>query len=266
MSLDGEIGSHFSLSGKVTVITGAGSGLGREAARLFAVAGSAVVLADTNVAAIEQTAELVRSAGGTALLHPIDVSIPDQVNGLADAAFSACGGLDVWINSAAITLWSLATDADPQDVERVIAVNMLGSYWGCVAAGRIMKENGGGAIINVSSTAGDSPVPLLSAYGMAKAGVNQLTAVCAKELGQFGIRVNAVVPGWIDTPMNSSMYRDAEGAIDLDARKAVMTQMAELAPLGKTGEPIDIGMAMLYLASDASRFVSGHLLRVSGGV
>jgi 3-oxoacyl-[acyl-carrier protein] reductase len=124
----------------------------------------------------------------------------------------------------------------------------------------------GGTILNVSSTAGDSPVPTLSVYGMTKAGVNQLTRVCATEFGPFGVRVNAVVPGWVDTPINTSMYRDAAGEIDLAQRDAVMTQMRALSPLGITGEASDIGFALLYLASDASRFVTGQLLRVSGGV
>ena len=130
-----------------------------------------------------------------------------------------------------------------------------------------MKEQGGGgAIVNISSTAGDSPVPTLSVYGMTKAGVNQLTRVCAKEFGGFGVRVNAVVPGWIDTPINTSMYRDASGAVDPEMRGQVMEQMAALSPLGLTGEAVDIAMAVLYLASDASRFVTGETLRVSGGV
>jgi 3-oxoacyl-[acyl-carrier protein] reductase len=101
---------------------------------------------------------------------------------------------------------------------------------------------------------------------MTKAGVNQLTRVCAKEFGPAGIRVNAVVPGWIDTPINTSMYRDATGEVDLDQREVVMEQMRALSPLGLTGEASDIGFALLYLASDASRYVSGQLLRVSGGV
>jgi 3-oxoacyl-[acyl-carrier protein] reductase len=130
-----------------------------------------------------------------------------------------------------------------------------------------MKRQGsGGTIVNVSSTAGDSPVPTLSVYGMTKAAVNQLTRVCAKEFGSFGVRVNAVVPGWIDTPINASMYSDSSGDVDMERRDKVMQQMALLSPLGLTGQAFDIGLALLYLASDASRFVTGHLLRVSGGV
>ena len=190
---------------------------------------------------------------------------------LADTAAREMGGFDIWINSAGITLWAGVTEASREAAERVVAINMMGTYWGCAAAGRVMQAQHqstgrGGTILNVSSTAGDSPVPTLSVYGMTKAGVNQLTRVCAREFGPFGIRVNAVVPGWIDTPINSSMYRDAAGEVDKAQRDTVMTQMRALSPLGITGDPSDIGFALLYLASDASRFVTGQLLRVSGGV
>jgi 3-oxoacyl-[acyl-carrier protein] reductase len=267
MALDAEIAGAFSLEGKTAVVTGAASGLGREAAHLFARAGADVVLADVDVAGLETSAALVRETGRRALIRPTDVADRAAVEALADEAAGSMSGLDIWINSAGITLWAGVTQATRDQIERVVAINMMGTYWGCAAAGRVMQTQGrGGAILNVSSTAGDSPVPTLSVYGMTKAGVNQLTRVCAKEFGPAGIRVNAVVPGWIDTPINTSMYRDVAGEVDPDKRDEVMSQMRALSPLGLTGEPSDIGFALLYLASDASRFVTGQLLRVSGGV
>jgi 3-oxoacyl-[acyl-carrier protein] reductase len=267
MGLDAEIAGAFSLAGRIAVVTGAASGLGREAARLFARAGADVVLADIDGAGLDASAALVRETGRRALIRPTDVADRAAVETLADDAHHTMGGLDIWINSAGITLWAGVTEASRDEAERVVAINMMGTYWGCAAAGRVMRAQGrGGAILNVSSTAGDSPVPTLSVYGMTKAGVNQLTRVCAKEFGPAGIRVNAVVPGWIDTPINTSMYRDAAGDVDLGKRDAVMGQMRAMSPLGLTGEASDIGFALLYLASDASRYVSGQLLRVSGGV
>jgi 3-oxoacyl-[acyl-carrier protein] reductase len=267
MALDTEIARAFSLDGRVAVVTGAASGLGREAARLFARAGARVVLADVDSARLEESARLVEQAGGTALIRPTDVADRTAVEALADAALLELGALDIWINSAGITLWAGVTEASREEAERVVAINMMGTYWGCAAAGRIMQNQGrGGTILNVSSTAGDSPVPTLSVYGMTKAAVNQLTRVCAKEFGPFGVRVNAVVPGWIDTPINTSMYRNAAGELDLAKRESVFEQMRAMSPLGLTGEPSDIGFALLYLASDASRYVTGQLLRVSGGV
>lgn len=266
MGLNPEIADMFSLEGRAAVITGAGSGLGQETARLFAVAGATVVLADIDAAALEATAEMVRAAGGTAVVQPTNVADRDEVEVLADSAVRECGGLDCWVNSAGITLWKSVIDASREEAERVVAINMMGTYWGCAAAGRIMKDHGGGTIVNISSTAGDSPVPTLSVYGMTKAGVNQLTRVCAKEFGPFGIRVNAVVPGWIDTPINTSMYRDASGAVDPGMREKVVEQIAAMSPLGLTGISSDIAMAALYLSTQASRYVTGELLRVSGGV
>ena len=266
MGVDPRIAERFSLAGRSAVITGAGSGLGRETARLFAQAGAAVMLADVDMAGLEATADMVRGAGGTAVLHPTDVADRDSVEALADAAVGAFGRVDGWVNSAGVTLWKGVIEASREEAERVVAINMMGTYWGCAAAGRVMTASGGGTIVNISSTAGDSPVPTLSVYGMTKAAVNQLTRVCAKEFGPAGIRVNAVVPGWIDTPINTSMYRDAAGAVDLDQREKVIKQMAAMSPLGLTGEALDIAMAVLYLSSAASRYVTGELLRVSGGV
>lgn len=265
MKMASEIAEAFSLEGRVAVITGAGSGLGQETARLFARAGAAVMLADVDAAGLEATASLVRGAGGTAVIHRTDVADRDMVEALADAAVHAFGRLDCWVNSAGITLWKGVVEATREEAERVVAINMMGTYWGCAAAGRVMKASGG-TIVNISSTAGDSPVPTLSVYGMTKAAVNQLTRVCAREFGPSGIRVNAVVPGWIDTPINTSMYRDAAGEVDLAQREKVMVQMAAMSPLGLTGEALDIAMAVLYLSSGASRYITGELLRVSGGV
>lgn len=267
MGSDPEIAAAFSLTDRVAVITGAASGLGREAARLLTKAGARVVLADIDEGGLDTTAALVREAGGDPLIVPTNVADPQAVDALADDAARACGRLDIWFNCAGIALYIDVTAISRAQADKIVAVNMMGTYWGCASAGRVMRELGnGGAIINVSSTAGDSPVPGLSVYGMTKAGVNQLTRVCAKEFGPFGVRVNAVVPGWIDTPINSNTYRDAKGEVIPDKRETVLEQMRALSPLALTGEPVDIAMAVLYLATDASRFVTGQLLRVSGGV
>jgi 3-oxoacyl-[acyl-carrier protein] reductase len=261
------IADAFSLNGKVAVVTGAASGLGQGAAQTLARAGARVVLADIDEEGLNATAAAIAETGGEAIVKRTDVSNLSDLDALADTALRSFDRLDSWINCAGVPLWAGLLEASPGTVQRVLSINMLGTYWGCVTAARIMqKRKTGGTIVNVSSTAGDTPVPGLGVYGMTKAAVNQLTRVSAREFGKDGIRVNAVVPGWFDTPINSSMYVDAEGKVDHETRDRVVDEMAALSPLGLTGKASDFGLAVLYLVSDASRFVTGHLLRVSGGV
>jgi 3-oxoacyl-[acyl-carrier protein] reductase len=128
-----------------------------------------------------------------------------------------------------------------------------------------MRALGGGSIVNVSSGGGSTPVPGVSIYGMTKAAVNSLTWTSAAELGPYGIRVNAVSPGWIETPMSRQMYCDEAGNADPARRQALIDHMKRVSPLGIIGEPSDIAFALLYFASDASRFVTGQVLNVTGG-
>lgn len=261
------ISEAFSLCGRTAVVTGAGSGLGRAAARMLAQAGARLVLADIDEAGMAETARLIEAAGGHALAVPTDVTRPEQLDALAEAALALEGRLDCWVNSAGIAFAASVLEATPAGIERIFAINIHGSYWGSVAAAKAMRQCGhGGSIINVSSVAGDGPVPTLCVYGMTKAAVNQMTRGFALELGADRIRVNAIVPGFIDTPINAIMYRNAEGEPDPDLRARLFADMAALAPIGRTGEPADIALAALYLASDASSFVTGQLLKVSGGV
>lgn len=261
------ISEAFSLAGRTAVVTGAGSGLGRAVARMLAQAGARLVLADIDEAGMAETAALIAAAGDRALPVQIDVSQPDRLDALAEAALALDGRLDCWVNSAGIAYAAPVLEATPDQIERILAINVHGSWWGSVAAAQAMRRCGhGGSIINVSSVAGDGPVPTLCVYGMTKAAVNQMTRGFALELGADRIRVNAIVPGFIDTPINAIMYRNAEGLPDPDLRARLFADMAALAPLGSTGEPADIALAALYLASDASSFVTGQLLKVSGGV
>jgi 3-oxoacyl-[acyl-carrier protein] reductase len=260
-----DIATTFALKGRVAVITGAASGLGQETARVFSLAGATLVLADVNAAGLEATADMVREAGGTATPRIVNIANRDEVEALADDVVREHGRLDRWINCAGLSLIAPILSTAQAEAEKIIDVNMMGTYWGCAAAGRVMKNLGGGAIVNISSGGGDLPVPSLSVYGMTKAAVNLLTKTCAKEFGPFGIRVNAVAPGWIETPMGSNLYRDASGQVVPEVRDRVRREQAATSPLGINGEPSDIAFAILYLATDASRFVTGQVLHVNGG-
>jgi len=265
MGLHAEIAGAFGLVGKVAVITGGGSGMGQEAARIFALAGATVVVADIDEDGLAATSTLVREAGGKVSTRRVDVARRDEVEALADAAVAEAGRLDVWVSSAGISFLHSILETKADEAERTVAVNMMGPYWGCMAAGRIMRARSGGSIINISSAGGAKPVPGLAVYGMTKAAVNSLTWTSAMEFGPYGIRVNGIAPGWIDTPMVSKLYRDSSGRIDPALRTRVMGEMAAHSPLGQVGRATDIAYALLYLAADASRFVTGQVLRVNGG-
>jgi len=261
----GDVDAAFSLDGKVVVITGAGSGLGQEAARIFALGGARIVASDIDASGLESTLQLVDQAGGQAVAKVADVSQREEMEALADFAIAQAGALDIWLNCAGVSYLHSLLETDPAKADRVVSINMMGPYWGCLAAGRIMKERGGGTIVNVSSGGGAKPLPGIGIYGMTKAAVNSLTWTCAAEFGPFGIRVNAVAPGWIETPMARDLFRDETGRINPELREKVRRDMAASSPLGILGKPSDIAYALLYLASDASRFVTGQILAVNGG-
>jgi 3-oxoacyl-[acyl-carrier protein] reductase len=260
-----EIEAGFSLKGRVAVVTGAASGIGQRAAIMLAEAGARVLLADRNEAGLADTATRIAALGSDVLSRQVDVSDRSQVNALADYAVGEAGGIDVWANVAGVLLSGLVVDETEADFDRLMAVNLKGTYWGCAAAARVMTAQRRGSIINISSTAADFPAPGLSIYAMSKAAVNMLTRTLAHEVGPYGVRVNAIGPGWIETPMVSYRFRTADGGIDSVKRAETLKMRAEVSPMSLTGEPSDIGYAVLYLASDASRFMTGQVLRPNGG-
>jgi 3-oxoacyl-[acyl-carrier protein] reductase len=263
-ALSDDLVSAFSLLGRNAVVTGAAGGIGRQTAITFAQAGADVVLADVAVEGLAETEALVVEAGARATVVPTDVVDRTQVNRLAVAALKAGGRLDVWANVAGVIRNSLIVDTTPDDLELVTHVNMIGTYWGVAAAGRAMKN--GGSIINVTSAGGDMPAPGLSVYAMTKAAINHLTRCAAAELGAASIRVNAVAPGFTDTPMVQRNWTRPDGTVDDEARRTLLEMRSAQSPLGTTGTVEDQSWAMLYLASDASRFVTGQVLRPNGGV
>jgi 3-oxoacyl-[acyl-carrier protein] reductase len=257
-----ELAAAFSLDGRTAVVTGAAGGIGRQAAVTYAAAGARVVLADVDGAGLEETHALA----GDALVVPTDVTVRTEVDDLARAAFRAHGRLDVWANVAGILRYSRVVDTDEADLDAVLAVNLKGVFWGCAAAGRVMQAAKRGTIVNVASAGGEIAAPTLAVYGMTKAAVIQLTRTVAVELGPAGVRCNAVAPGWVESGMTAAAWTGADGAVDEEQRAQVVGSRRAGSPLGLVGEPADIAYAMLYLASDAARFVTGTVVRPNGGV
>lgn len=255
-----ELSRSFSLEGRVAVVTGGASGIGRESAVVLAQAGARVVVSDIDPDGIAGTVALVEAAGSQAIGQRADVAQREEVDALADSAIRAWDRLDVWVGSAGVIVHKPVLEMTEQDVDLQIAVNMKGIYWGCVAAARVMKELGGGSIVNISSTGADSAGPGISVYAMTKAAVNVCTRACAREFGPFGIRVNAIGPGFVYTPLTTAAREKDPGR-----REQILQMMAKATPLGTIGQPRDIALAVLYLASDASRFTTGQVLRPNGG-
>ncbi|MFF8862856.1 SDR family NAD(P)-dependent oxidoreductase [Streptomyces sp. NPDC015139] len=245
----------YDLSGRTAFVTGAAGGIGRASAVLLAEAGATVHCADRDPDGLHGTAALIKDRGGTAHPHVLDVT--DRAR-LAEAVRS-CGRLDVLAAIAGIMHSSPVLDTRDEDLDRVLNVNFKGVLYACQEAARLMLARGtGGSIVTMASGAVDTGGAGLLCYGAAKAAVVQLTKTLATEMGPHGIRVNAIAPGWVRTPMTDRHDREAQTHTE--------TVMARRAPLGRVGEPDDIAHAVLYLASDASAFTTGQILRPNGGV
>ncbi len=256
----------FDLDGRVAVITGAGSGIGAASAQMLAAVGATVVCADLDADSAAAIAKSIVADGGNATSAGCNVAMRTEVEDLVRSVVADHGRLDVMGNIAGIIHESLVVDTEEADLDRVLATNLKGVFFGCQSAARVMIEQGSGSIINMSSGAIDVPAPNIVCYAMAKAAVAQLTKTLAVEVGPLGVRVNAIAPGFIITGMTSRHWRQPDGTIDEAVKEQVTTPMRERSTLGRVGEPDDIAYAVLYLASDASSFMTGQILRPNGGV
>ncbi|MGW7100905.1 SDR family NAD(P)-dependent oxidoreductase [Streptomyces sp. NPDC054838] len=245
----------YDLTGRTALVTGAASGIGRATAVLLARAGAAVHCADRDATGLRETARLVAGAGGKAGVHTLDVTDRAALR----AAVAAAGPLDITAAIAGIMHTSSVLDTADEDLDRVLDINFKGVLRTCQEAVRAMIAAGRpGSVVTMASGAVDAAQPGLLCYSAAKAAVVQLTKTLATETGPHGIRVNAVAPGWIRTPMTGR-----HSAEELERTEAAMIRMS---PLRRVGEPEDIAQAVLYLASDASSFMTGQILRPNGGV
>ncbi len=243
------------LSGKVAVITGASRGIGRAIALAFAEEGADVVV---NYLRSEEearkTIEKVEEYGARGLAVRADVSDPYQVEKMASKVVKKFGKVNVLVNNAGVISKGPLEEISIEDWVRVISINLNGVFYTMRAFAKLMMANGGGSIVNVASVAGYVPLVSAGAYSASKAGVIMLTKQAAAEWGKYGIRVNAICPGPIETDMLLSEYTEEQ----LRARKKLM-------PVGRLGKPEDVARLAVFLASDESRYVTGEAYGIDGG-
>lgn len=252
------------LTGKVAVVTGGASGIGRGIAERFVAEGARVVIADRDA---ERGADLADALGADALFQTADVADPEQVGALVETAVEAFGGLDIMVNNAGIsgTMHNRFLDDDLADFHQIMAVNVLGVMAGTRDAARHMASHGGGSVINLTSIGGIQAGGGVMTYRASKAAVIAFTKSAAIELAHYEVRVNAIAPGNIPTPLLQSASTETEAAELRRFEERIRETMRADRPLKREGTADDVAEAALYLATDRSRYVTGVVLPVDGG-
>lgn len=249
------------LEGKVALITGAGSGLGRAMAQRFVTEGAAVLISDVNEVGAEETlAGMASEDRARAAVRRLDVTDEEQVAAAVEHAVARWGKLNVLVANAGIGTPGFIAQMSKADWERVLAVNLTGVFLCAKHAFGAMRAAGGGAILNTASVAGMQGTPHLGAYGVSKAGVIQLTQTLALEGARFGIRANALCPVWADTPMISEFVAGSRADPE-----QIRARLISSIPLGRMGMPEDIANAATFLVSDEAAFITGVAFPVDGG-
>jgi 3-oxoacyl-[acyl-carrier protein] reductase len=260
-----DVAKAYDMSGRVAVLTGVGSGIGKATALTLASAGATVVGGDVDEAAAEATAKEIVGAGGTARAQRTDVTSRQEVDALVDGAAAEHGRVDIMGNIAGVQHAKPLVDVTDEDLDRILAINLKSVVYGCQAALRHMIPQRSGAIVNISSGVIDNLAPSLACYGMTKAAVAQLSKTVAVEVGRFGIRCNAIAPGVIHTNFSRHNYTDENGEVIPEKVEEYKQKFGAMAPVGRVGEAQDVAWAFLYAVSDTSDYMTGQILRPNGG-
>jgi 3alpha(or 20beta)-hydroxysteroid dehydrogenase len=268
--------SVYDLTGRKALVTGGARGLGEGMARALARAGAAVVIADIREDLGKATAASLRETGANAEFVPLDVTSDESWAQAMPQAIAYLSGLDILVNNAGVEITSLLVDLDPEGVRRMLDVNVLGTALGIKHGFRAMRPGGagngaggsGGAIVNVASVAATIAFPGIAVYSATKSAVDRLTRVAAMESGKlgYGVRVNCVYPGLVPTEMGNQLAVDCATIGLFPSPQEAAGAVVGLTPLGRLGEVPDIADAVVFLASDGARFITGAGLPVDGGM
>ena len=246
----------FRLDGQVALVTGAARGLGRAIALALAEAGASVAVGLRDQAQDSGVVAEIEKLGAKALPLQMDTGDLEQIRVAMNMVMAHFGRFDLLVNNTGVAPVNLALDVTEADFDRTLRINLKGTFFACQTAARIMKEHGGGRIVNMGSQAGAVALPTESVYCMTKAGIAHLTKCLAVEWGQFGINVNAVAPTFIRTPGTAPALSDP----DFYAQT-----VSNIAALHRIGEPTEVAGAVVFLASPAASLITGHTLLIDGG-
>jgi 3alpha(or 20beta)-hydroxysteroid dehydrogenase len=262
----------YNLTGRVALVTGSAQGLGAGMAKALAEAGAAVAVADLQQEQGQATVEEIKAAGAKATFVPLDVTDDASWAAAVPAVIAELGGLDIVVNNAGVEITSLIVDLEPDQVRKMLEVNLLGTALGLKHAFRAMRPDGpagkGGAVVNIASVAATIAFPGISVYSATKSGVDRLTRVAAMESGKlgYGVRVNCIYPGLVPTAMGAQLAQDVARLGLFGSPEEAVGAVIGLTPQGRLGEVSDMADAVVFLASDAARFITGAGLPVDGGM
>jgi len=253
--MNGYLESLFSLKGRVAIVTGGGRGLGKGMAIALSGAGADVVLISRTADELNTTAEEIRRAGGRAEAHPADVSKVEEMDDLIRSIHSTRGRVDILVNNAGFAIRKPALDFTPGEWEQQVEVNLKGAYFVAQAAGKVMKSQGRGKIINIGSLSSYIGLPNASVYGITRGGILSMTRSLALEWARYRIHVNAIAPGYFRTKQTAPLFSDEK------RREWVLSRI----PWGRAGLPGDLAGVAVFLASNASDYITGQMIVVDGG-
>lgn len=246
----------FNLSGKVALVTGASRGIGESIAKLLAAQGAHVIVSSRKIDGCQAVVDQITAEGHSAEAFACHIGELDQIKAVFEHIKSTHGKLDILINNAAANpYFGHILDTDVTAYQKTVDVNIRGYFFMCVEGGKIMKANGGGAIVNVASVNGITPGPLQGIYSITKASVISMTKSFAKECAQLGIRVNALLPGATDTKFAATLVKNP----------AILEKALEHIPMNRIAEPDEMAGTVLYLVSDAASYTTGACINVDGG-